>query len=154
MASSVVKPAPMTLVPWNQNINDFAIGFEHFGALLASLLGREGYQAYGLFGAIGMALFSTVVVAAIAALTNPRGIRLMSQPGQGTPVATGRGLNQGDIVVSINDVPVRGKEDILGYLRGDGQGLARYRVRIESEGGLQRTVVYQVDRRGRPNVSG
>ena len=78
---------------------------------------------------------------------NPRGLRLMSQPGQGTPVGTGRGLNQGDIVVSINAVPVRGKEDIVRYLRGDGKHERRYDVVVESEAGLERTVVYHVERR-------
>lgn len=82
----------------------------------------------------------------------PRGIRLMSRPGQGTPVATGRGLTQGDVLISINGVPVRGKEDVLLYLRGDGHGLRRYDVVVESEAGVQRTVTYRVERRREPSA--
>jgi hypothetical protein len=45
---------PMTLVPWNQNTHDFAIGFEHFGALLATVLGREGYQVVNAAAAVAL----------------------------------------------------------------------------------------------------
>ena len=46
--------APMTLVPWNQNVNDFAVGFEHFAALLASLLGRDGYEVVNSAAAVAI----------------------------------------------------------------------------------------------------
>jgi hypothetical protein len=99
-------------------------------------------------------VFSKLVVNVAATEDGtPRGIRLMSQPGQGSAVGSGRGLNQGDIVISVNGVPVRGKEDILGYLHGDGKGLRRYDVVVESESGLQRTVVYKVERRRPRRVS-
>ncbi len=99
-------------------------------------------------------VFSKLVVNAVTnADGTPRGIRLMSQPGQGTPVGTGRGLNQGDIIISVNGVPVRGKEDIVAYLRGDGRRLTRYAVVVESETGLERTVVYNVERRRRRTAS-
>lgn len=92
-------------------------------------------------------VFSKLVLnVATDAEGNPRGVKIMSAIGAGTPVGTGRGLNQGDTVISINGVPVRGKEDVLGYLRGDGQGLRRYEVVVESEGGTERTVVYEVER--------
>ena len=68
-------------------------------------------------------------------------------------IAARHGAQSGDVVISINAVPVRGKEDILLYLRGEGQGLRRYEVVVESEGGLERTVVYRVERRTPRKVS-
>lgn len=46
---------PMTLVPWNQNTNDFAVGFEYFASMLASLLGRAGYEVVNSAAAVGLA---------------------------------------------------------------------------------------------------
>lgn len=50
---------PMTLVPWNQDINHFAIGFEHVAALLASLLGRDGYEVVNATSALGIVVAVT-----------------------------------------------------------------------------------------------
>jgi hypothetical protein len=75
-----------------------------------------------------------------------RGIKLMSQPGAGTGASDGRGLTKGDTILSINGVPITAKEDILRYLRGDGHGLLRYEVVVEGETGIERTLIYNVDR--------
>jgi len=92
-------------------------------------------------------VFSKLVVNVVEdASGNPAGLRVMSQPGQGTPAGDGRGLSRGDIVRAVNGVPVRGKEDVLRYLRGDGRGLERYDVLVESENGVERTIVYLIER--------
>lgn len=49
---------PLTLVPWSSLSNHFGIGFEHFASLLASLLGREGFEVVN----------STAAVAAVVAV--------------------------------------------------------------------------------------
>ena len=79
----------------------------------------------------------------------PRGLKLMSSPAAGTGASDGRGLSQGDTIRSINGVAVHSKEDILRYLRGDGRGLLRFEVLVESETGVERTVVYELERRRR-----
>ncbi len=45
---------PMTLVPWNYSSNDFAVGFEHFAATLAGLLGRDGFEVVNAAAAVGL----------------------------------------------------------------------------------------------------
>lgn len=77
-----------------------------------------------------------------------RGVRFKTFPESGTPLVP-HGIGQGDVVVSINKVPVGSKEDILNYLRGDGKGLERYDVVIDTNGAV-RTEVYIV-RRARPH---
>ncbi len=80
----------------------------------------------------------------------PVGITIRSQPGQGTPIAErGRGILVGDTIKAINGVTVGTKEDIVSYLRGDGNGLERYDVLVEDETGRERTVVYLVRRNHR-----
>lgn len=76
-----------------------------------------------------------------------RGVKFKTIPEQGTPLVP-HGIGQGDVVVSINKVAVGSKEDILNYLRGDGKGLERYDVVIDTNGSI-RTEVYVV-RRARP----
>jgi hypothetical protein len=46
---------PMTLVPWNYSSHDFAVGFEHFAAMLAALLGRDGFEVVNAAAAVGLA---------------------------------------------------------------------------------------------------
>jgi hypothetical protein len=61
------------------------------------------------------------------------------------PLKPTHGIGAGDIVRSINGVPVTSKEDILNYLRGDGRGQKKYEVVIETNG-KTRTVIYKVCR--------
>src|SRR5207244_1316753 len=52
------------------------------------------------------------------------GLRIMSSIEANAPaLGPSHGINQGDIIRSINGVAVTSKEDILNYLRGDGKGL-------------------------------
>jgi len=78
-----------------------------------------------------------------------RGLRLMSFPEAGTPLAPSHGIGQGDVVTAINGVPVASKEDIMNYLRGAGRGLTKYVVDVEKDG-AKRQVVYIVRRVERP----
>lgn len=80
----------------------------------------------------------------------PRGLRIMSFPETGTALAPSHGIGQGDIIRSINGVAVTSKEEILNYLRGDGRGLEKYDVVVETDG-AKRTVVYRVRRLHRPD---
>ena len=73
------------------------------------------------------------------------GQRIMSPLEAGTPLAASHGIGQGDIIRSINSVPMTSKEDVANYLRGDGKGLDKYNVVVETDG-KQRTVVYRVPR--------
>ncbi len=73
----------------------------------------------------------------------PRGVKLKRQPETGTPLEGSRGINAGDVIVSINGQPIRTKADILAYLRGPGRGLARYEVVVDTSG-KERTVVYNL----------
>jgi hypothetical protein len=75
----------------------------------------------------------------------PHGLRLLSFPETGTPLAATHGIGQGDVVKAINGVPVNSKEDIMNYLRGDGRGLTKYVVDVERDGAT-RQVVYLVRR--------
>ena len=76
----------------------------------------------------------------------PRGVRLMTVPSP-PALAGGRGILQGDLIVSINKVPVRELTDVVAYLRGDGRCLERYDVVVERDG-AQKALVYKVERRG------
>lgn len=76
-----------------------------------------------------------------------RGLKIMSEPGDGTPVESGRGIIQGDVIKSVNGVPIRSLADIVRFLRGEGRGLDRYEVLVESKTGLERTVTYEIRRR-------
>ncbi len=67
-------------------------------------------------------------------------------PGQKPGMESSRGIRKGDVIVSINGVAVRSKEDIVLYLRGDGKGLDRYAVAIVSSSGKERTQVYEMQR--------
>ncbi len=107
---------------------------------------------WGAFGEDDV-LAKLVVNVAKDAGGNAMGIKLMSQPGAGTAVSDGRGLMKGDIIKSINGVPTRSKEEIVLYLRGDGQGLGRYEVLVENETGVERTLVYEVERARRRSPS-
>lgn len=75
----------------------------------------------------------------------PNGLEIASQPPRG-PLLNTRGLNQGDVVVSINDVAVKSMDDVYRYFRGEGRGLRRYVFVIERDG-RQRTQTYNVRRR-------
>ncbi len=80
-----------------------------------------------------------------------RGVRFKTFPESGTPLVP-HGIGQGDVVVSINKVSVGSKEDILNYLRGEGKGLERYDVLIDTNGAT-RTEVYIVRRPRPPRVA-
>lgn len=74
------------------------------------------------------------------------GVKVQKVPGTGIAAIQGdRGVRQGDVIKSINDVPVRSSGDILAYLKGDGAGLPEYRVVIETAG-KERTEVYRIER--------
>ena len=49
---------PLTLVPWSTFSNHFGFGFEHFATLLASLLGRDGFEVVN--AAAGVAIAAAV----------------------------------------------------------------------------------------------
>lgn len=76
---------------------------------------------------------------------NPRGLRITTLPEEKTPLAPTHGISVGDVIRSINGVPMTSKEDVLSYLRGDGKSLERYEVVIDTNG-RERTVVYRVSR--------
>jgi hypothetical protein len=76
---------------------------------------------------------------------NPQGVRITGLPEAKTPLAPSHGIYTEDVVRSINGVAVNSKEEILDYLRGQGKGLSRYEVVVESNGAT-RTVVYRVPR--------
>jgi hypothetical protein len=46
---------PLTFVPWNTGRNDFGFGFEHVGAALATLLGRDGFEVVNAAAAVAFA---------------------------------------------------------------------------------------------------
>lgn len=46
---------PLTLVPWSTLDNHFGFGFEHFATLLATILGRDGYEVVNSAAAVAMA---------------------------------------------------------------------------------------------------
>lgn len=74
-----------------------------------------------------------------------RGVRIASQPA--APALRGpRGIAQGDVLISVNAVPVRELKDLVAYLRGDGRGLREYTVVLERNG-AQQTVLYRVEKR-------
>jgi len=77
---------------------------------------------------------------------NPRGVRLVTVPTL-PALSGGRGILTDDVIVSINQVPVKELKDVTNYLRGDGRGLERYDVVVERSG-AQKTIVYKVERRG------
>jgi hypothetical protein len=79
----------------------------------------------------------------------PKGLRILSFPETGTPLARTHGIGQGDVVTAINGVAVSSKEEILNYLRGDGRGLTKYVVDVENNG-AKRQVVYLVRRVEKP----
>lgn len=82
-------------------------------------------------------------------VSRPQGIEIASLPPRG-PLNNTRGITQGDILVSVNDVAVRTIEELYAYFRGEGRELTRFVVVIERDG-ARRTQVYNVARR-RPVV--
>lgn len=96
---------------------------------------------YGSFG-------ESKVLSRMKTQDTPSGVRILTHPGEGTPVGSGRGIAADDVVKSINGVEMRSMGDITSYLRGEGRGLRRYEVVIERAGAV-RTVVYNVSRRTR-----
>ena len=46
---------PRTFVPWNTGHFDFGVGFEHVAAMLANLLGRQGFEVVNPAAAVGLA---------------------------------------------------------------------------------------------------
>jgi hypothetical protein len=76
------------------------------------------------------------------------GVRVLSMPETGTPLAPSHGITQGDTIRSINGVAMTSKEDIANYLRGPGKGLERYEVVVDT-GGSERRIVYRVPRPAR-----
>jgi len=74
-----------------------------------------------------------------------RGLRIMSFPETGTPLAATHGIGTADVVKAINGVAVTSKEEIMNYLRGAGRGLTKYVVDVEKDGAT-RQVVYLVRR--------
>ena len=46
---------PLTLVPWTTTRLHFGVGFEHIAAMVATLLGREGYEVVNATAAVGLA---------------------------------------------------------------------------------------------------
>ena len=57
---------PRTFTPWNSGHFDFGVGFEHVAAMLANLLGRQGFEVVNPAAAVGLA----AAVGGWAALTN------------------------------------------------------------------------------------
>lgn len=76
------------------------------------------------------------------------GIRIVTVPGQGTPLGPTSNVYPEDVIRSINGVPVTSKEDVILYLRGAGKGLSRYEVVLD-RAGQEKTVVYRVPQRTR-----
>jgi hypothetical protein len=73
------------------------------------------------------------------------GVKIMKSP-EVAPLTPTHDVGVGDVVRSINGVPMTSKEDILNYLRGAGKGQTLYKVEIENAGKV-RTVVYRLSRR-------
>ena len=46
---------PLTLVPWTTSRLHFGFGFEHVAAMLATLLGREGFEVVNAAAAVALA---------------------------------------------------------------------------------------------------
>jgi hypothetical protein len=46
---------PLSFVPWSSMRFDFGIGFEHFAAVLATVLDRQGYEVVNAAAAVGLA---------------------------------------------------------------------------------------------------
>jgi hypothetical protein len=75
----------------------------------------------------------------------PGGLEVASMPPRG-PLNNTRGITQGDVIVSINDVAVKTLDDVYAYFRGEGRGQRRYVIVIERDG-KQRQQIYNVQRR-------
>jgi hypothetical protein len=73
------------------------------------------------------------------------GLEVASMPPRG-PLDNTRGVTQGDVIISINDTPVKSLAGALAYVRGPGRDLTRFVVVIERDG-ARRTQVYNVSRR-------
>ncbi len=59
---------------------------------------------------------------------------LMLKGFSGNSIAAARGLQPGDIVRSINGVPVNSRQEAVNYVKGPGKGLPKYVVEIERKG--------------------
>jgi hypothetical protein len=46
---------PLTFIPWNTGGNGFGFGFEHVGAMLATILGRDGFEVASAVAAVAFA---------------------------------------------------------------------------------------------------
>jgi hypothetical protein len=46
---------PLTLIPWNTGSHGFGFGFEHFAAMLATLLDRQGFEVVNIAAAVALA---------------------------------------------------------------------------------------------------
>ena len=77
-------------------------------------------------------------------VARPEGLEVASQPPRAA-LDSMRGVVQGDVIVSINDVPVKTLDELLAYLRGPGSNKTRYAVVIETNG-ARHTTVYRVHR--------
>jgi hypothetical protein len=77
-------------------------------------------------------------------VARPEGLEIASQPPRAALRDT-RGITKGDILVSINDVPIRSEADLQAFFRGTGRSARRYVVVIQRDGKL-RTQVYNVRR--------
>lgn len=87
----------------------------------------------------------TEILDQLKLVERPEGVEIAAMPPRG-PLKDTRGFNQGDIVVSINDVAVHSMKEILAYFRGEGRGLRRYVFVIQRDGAT-RTQTYNVPRR-------
>lgn len=74
--------------------------------------------------------------------SRPEGLEIASQPPRAALDDT-RGISKGDILVSINGVPVKTIEEVQAYFRGEGKGKARFVVVVLRDG-RQRTQVYNL----------
>lgn len=144
-------------VPWTTDPKSpFALGGPFDRPVLEHVIEREAYQdpdtGEWIVPDDETAWYETWgeknVVSRLKTQDTPSGVRILSHPGEGTPVGTGRGIVSDDVVKSINGVEMRSMADVTAYLRGEGRGLRRYEVVIERAGAV-RTVVYNVGRRAR-----
>jgi len=83
---------------------------------------------------------------ALRADGTPYGLRILSEPGAGTPVAEGRGLGRGDVVTTIDAAVIRTKSDVLRHVLRAGNAARRYVVEVENAEGATRTLTYRVAR--------
>ena len=80
----------------------------------------------------------------------PEGLEVATRPPSAS-LDGSRGVEQGDVITTINGHPVKTLDDVFAYLRGDGQNETRFVVEIQRDG-AKRTIVYRVARRASPRA--